>query len=119
MIPVEFLLFGLTLLAVALFHRLTLWSALAGLASITAWKLLVAGFSAGPGVAGLLAHLGHEWVVLTNLFCLLVGFGLLARHFEQTHVPLLLPRVLPDDWTGGLVLLALVFRRPQPTAARL
>jgi len=109
MVPVEFLLFASTLLAVALFHRWTLWSALGGLAAITAWKLLFAGFATGPGVAGLLAHLGHEWVVLVNLFCLLVGFGLLARHFEQTHVPLFLPRVLPDDWTGGLVLLALVF----------
>ena len=109
MIPVEFLLFGLTLLAVALFHRYTLWSALAGLAAITLWKVAVAGFAEGPGLAGLAAHLGHEWVVLTNLFCLLVGFGLLARHFELTHVPLALPRILPDDWKGGLVLLALVF----------
>lgn len=108
-IPVEFLLFGLTLLAVALFHRYTLWSALAGLAAITAWKVAFAGFAEGPGLAGLVAHLAHEWVVLANLFCLLVGFGLLARHFELTHVPLALPRVLPDDWKGGLVLLALVF----------
>jgi Na+/H+ antiporter NhaD/arsenite permease-like protein len=108
-IPVEFVLFGLTLLAVALFHRYTLQSALAGLAAITLWKLLFAGFAEGAGFAGLVAHLGHEWVVLTNLFCLLVGFGLLARHFELTHVPLALPRILPDDWKGGLVLLALVF----------
>jgi Na+/H+ antiporter NhaD/arsenite permease-like protein len=108
-IPVEFLLFGLTLLAVALFHRYTLQSALAGLAAITLWKTLFAGFAEGTGFAGLVAHLGHEWVVLTNLLCLLVGFGLLARHFELTHVPLALPRVLPDDWKGGLVLLALVF----------
>jgi Na+/H+ antiporter NhaD/arsenite permease-like protein len=109
LIPVEFVLFGLTLLAVALLHRYALQCALAGLAVITAWKTAVAGFAEGSGVAGLLAHLGHEWVVLANLFCLLVGFGLLARHFELTRVPLALPRVLPDDWRGGLVLLALVF----------
>ena len=109
MIPVEFVLFGLTLLAVALFHRYTLQSALIGLAAITLWKTLFAGFTEGAGVVGLVAHLGHEWVVLANLFCLLVGFGLLARHFELTHVPAALPHVLPDDWKGGLVLLALVF----------
>jgi Na+/H+ antiporter NhaD/arsenite permease-like protein len=43
------------------------------------------------------------------LFGLLVGFALLSRHFEESHIPHLLPRVLPDDWRGGLVLLALVF----------
>ena len=109
MIPIEFLLFGLTLLAVALFHRFTLRSALIGLAAITLWKTLVAGFAEGPGLAGLFAHLGHEWVILVNLFCLLVGFGLLARHFELTQVPAALPLVLPDDWKGGVVLLGLVF----------
>ncbi len=107
--PIEFVLFGMTLLAVALFHRFTLQVALTGLAAITLWKTLFVGFAEGTGVAGLLLHLGHEWVVLTNLFCLLVGFGLLARHFELTHVPAALPSILPDDWKGGLVLLALVF----------
>ena len=48
-------------------------------------------------------------MILANLFALLVGFALLSRHFEESHVPHLLPRVLPDDWKGGLVLLALVF----------
>ena len=37
-IPVEFVLFGLTLLGVAVFHRHTLMVALIGLAAITAWK---------------------------------------------------------------------------------
>ena len=48
-------------------------------------------------------------MILANLFALLVGFALLSRHFEESHVPHVLPRVLPDDWKGGLVLLALVF----------
>ncbi len=108
-IPVEFLLFAATLISVALFHHQTLRVALAGLAAIVAWKLLVAGFKAGPGLAGLAAHLGHEWVTLANLFLLLVGFGLLARHFEDSQVPEAMPALLPDDWTGGLALLALVF----------
>jgi Na+/H+ antiporter NhaD/arsenite permease-like protein len=44
-----------------------------------------------------------------NLFGLLTGFALLARHFEETRIPDVLPRFLPDDWKGGLALLALVF----------
>ena len=38
-IPVDFILFGLTLLGVALFHHHTLPIALAGLVVITAYKL--------------------------------------------------------------------------------
>jgi len=38
-----------------------------------------------------------------------VGFAVLSRHFEESRLPHLLPRVLPDDWKGGVVLLALVF----------
>ena len=48
-------------------------------------------------------------MILANLFALLVGFALLSRHFEQSQLPHVLPRILPDDWKGGLVLLALVF----------
>ena len=108
-IPVEFLLFGATLLGVALFHRHTLPIAIAGLLAVTAWKLGVAGFRDGPGLAGLLAHLSHEWVIVANLFGLLTGFALLARHFEETHVPLVLPAILPDDWRGCFLLLVIIF----------
>jgi Na+/H+ antiporter NhaD/arsenite permease-like protein len=51
----------------------------------------------------------HEWVILTNLLCLLVGFALLSNHFERSHVPEVLPRFLPDDWRGAFVLLAMIF----------
>jgi Na+/H+ antiporter NhaD/arsenite permease-like protein len=108
-IPFEFVLFALTLLGVALLHGRTLEVALAGLASVTVYKLATAGFGEGPGVAGLLAHLHEEWVILANLFALLIGFALLSRHFEESHVPRRLPEYLPDDWRGGFVLLAIVF----------
>jgi len=109
MIPAEFLIFGLTLSGVALFHRHTLGVALTGLVAITAYKVLFADFSGTPGLHGLEIHLLDEWVIVTNLFALLVGFALLAGHFEKSHVPAMLPHLLPDDWTGALVLLLLVF----------
>ena len=52
----------------------------------------------------------HEWVILANLFLLLMGFALLSRHFEKSRVPDEMPAVLPDDWKGAFVLLA--DRRP-------
>ncbi|HUQ09863.1 MAG TPA: SLC13 family permease [Steroidobacteraceae bacterium] len=107
--PVEFLLFGTTLVCVALFHRHSLIVALAGLAAITAYKLAFGDFHGMPGGHGLLWHLEEEWVIVANLFALLVGFALLSRHFEQSQLPHLLPRLLPQGWKGGVVLLALVF----------
>jgi Na+/H+ antiporter NhaD/arsenite permease-like protein len=108
-IPVEFVLFGLTLLGVAVFHRHTLVVALLGLVAITAYKIFFGDFYGQPGLLGLWFHLVEEWVILANLFALLVGFALLSRHFEESHLPHVLPRYLPDDWKGGLVLLAMVF----------
>ncbi len=108
-IPVEFALFALTLLGVALFQTHTLRVALTGLAAITVYKLIVTGFHAGPGLAGLAHHLAAEWVILANLFALLMGFAVLSRHFEASRVPEILPRFLPDDWKGPLALLVLVF----------
>ena len=108
-IPVDFILFALTLLGVALFHHHTLMVALTGLAVISLYKIGFTGFNEGAGVAGWLAHLQHEWVVLTNLLGLLLGFALLARHFEDSGVPHVLPRYLPDDWKGAFVLLVMVF----------
>jgi Na+/H+ antiporter NhaD/arsenite permease-like protein len=108
-IPIDFILFGATLVGVALFHRHTLGIAVSGLVIITAYKLGFTGFREGAGVSGLVAHLGHEWVIIANLFCLLMGFALLSRHFEKSHVPLVLPRFLPDDWKGAFVLLVMIF----------
>jgi Na+/H+ antiporter NhaD/arsenite permease-like protein len=106
-IPVDFILFGFTLLGVALFHRHTLPIAISGLAVITAYKLAFTGFKTGAGLAGLVLHLEHEWVILSNLFLLLMGFALLSRHFEQSRVPDEMPAFLPDDWKGPLMLLVM------------
>jgi Na+/H+ antiporter NhaD/arsenite permease-like protein len=108
-IPVDFILFALTLLGVAVLHRYTLQVALTGLAAIVAYKLIFTGFKFGTGFPGLALHMQHEWVILTNLFLLLMGFALLSRHFEKSRVPDVMPAYLPDDWKGAFVLLALVF----------
>ena len=108
-IPVDFILFGLTLGGVALFHHHTLRVAVVGLAIITLYKVLYSPFPEGAGTGGFVAHVAHEWVLLANLLGLLLGFALLSKHFEASHVPAVLPRYLPDDWKGGFVLLVMIF----------
>jgi Na+/H+ antiporter NhaD/arsenite permease-like protein len=104
-VPVEFVLFALVLVGVAVLHKRPLLVTLGGLAAIVVWKLAASGF----GLAGLGAHFAHEWVVLANLMLLLVGFALLSSHFEESNIPEVMPAILPDNWTGGLALLAIVF----------
>ena len=98
----EFLLFALTLLGVALLHKHTLKVALAGLAALLVYKLF---FTADFSLFQLLAH---EWKSLVNLFGLLLGFAILAKQFEESNVPKILPNYLQDDWKGGFVLLLLI-----------
>jgi len=108
-IPIDFVLFALTLLGVALFHTRTLQIALTGVTVIALYKILFAPFRAGAGLGGFAALMAHEWVILANLFCLLVGFALLSKHFEDSEVPKVLPKFLPDDWKGAFALLVIVF----------
>ncbi len=108
-VPIDFILFALILLGVALFHLHTLKVALAGLGAITLFKVMASPFAEGAGMEGLIAHLGHEWVLLANLLGLLLGFALLSKHFEASNIPAWLPRLLPDDWKGAFLLLVMIF----------
>ena len=108
-IPIDFILFAALLACVAVFHHYTLQVALAGLAVISVWKIGFSPLATGAGLAGYAAHLGHEAVLIANLLLLLMGFALLSRHFEESQVPAWLPRLLPDGWVGGFVLLVIIF----------
>lgn len=108
-VPLEFIFFALVLAGVAMAHLHALKIAVGGALGIALYKVLFSPFAAGAGAAGLVGHLGHEWVVLVNLLLLLLGFALLAKHFEDSEVPAVLPAVLPDDWKGCFVLLLMVF----------
>lgn len=108
-IPVEYLLFAAMLACVAFFHRRALTVSMTGLAVILLYEALVSGFPTGFGAEALLRHAEHEWVTLANLMLLLVGFAVLSNQFEQSNLSDHLPNYLPDDWTGGLALLGVVF----------
>jgi len=107
-IRIEFILFALTLVGVAVFHKKTMYVALTGLAAILIFKFLfISGFSLFHHLFGH-GHEEGEWRVLLNLLGLLFGFAILAKHFEESRLPDILPNFLPGGWKGGFVLLALI-----------
>ncbi len=107
-IRIEFIIFGLTLLGVALFHHQTMRVALIGLASVLLIKFIFDGeFNIVRHIFGGNGEEG-EWSVLLNLTGLLFGFAILAKHFEESGIPQALPKYLPNDWKGGFVLLILI-----------
>lgn len=118
-IRVEFIIFGLILLGVALFHKHTFWVALTGLTVLLIFKLTFdPGFhfmehlfgEAPIGEQLFDKHLRQgEWGILLNLLGLLLGFAILSKIFEESGVPEVLPKYLPDDWKGPFVLLIFVF----------
>lgn len=104
------MLFAIVLFGIAISHHRALEIAATGLAAIALYKVLFGAFGNGAvGLNGLVVHLAHEWVLVANLGCLLLGFALLSRHFEKSHLPWALPQVLPDDWRGCFFLLGIVF----------
>ena len=108
-IPIEFYFFALILLFVALFHNHVLKTALIGLAIVSLYKIGFAGFKTGPGINGFTGHLIHEWVIITNLLLLLVGFALLSNHFEKSNITEAVSTILPKGWQGAFALLAIIF----------
>ena len=101
-IRVEFIIFGLILLGVALFHKQTFWVAVIGLTVLLTFKLVF-----DPGF-----HFEHlfgqnpmgdqimdkglrqgEWGIILNLLGLLLGFAILSKIFEESGVPDILPKI--------------------------
>jgi len=101
----EFVLFALTLVGVALLHKHTMWVALTGMTLVLIYKLV---FNDPNDPFMLFHHLTEEARVLINLMGLLLGFAILSRQFEDSHVPDLLPRYLKDGWLGAFMLLAMI-----------
>src|SRR4051812_10454440 len=108
-VPVDFILFALILAGIAFLQNHTFRVAVTGLVLVAIYKIAFTGFNEGPGIAGFVGLLAREWVTIANLFGLLMGFALLSKHFEDSNVPIELPKILPDDWKGGFMLLVMIF----------
>ncbi|HOW39587.1 MAG TPA: SLC13 family permease [Bacteroidales bacterium] len=118
-VRVEFIIFGLVLLGVALFHNQTFWVAVSGLTVLLIFKFIFdPGFHLGEHLFGETPFIDQlmdkslrqgEWGIILNLLGLLLGFAILSKIFEESGVPDILPRFLPDDWKGPFLLLVFVF----------
>ncbi len=118
-VRLEFIFFGLILLGVALFHKHTFWVALIGLTVLMTFKLVFDPgfhlmehfFGTTPMAEQLMDKEMRqgEWGIILNLLGLLLGFGILSKIFEESGVPDILPKYLPDDWKGPFLLLVFVF----------
>jgi Na+/H+ antiporter NhaD/arsenite permease-like protein len=117
-VRIEFIIFALVLACVAIFHKQTFWVAVTGLSVLLAFK-----FAFDPNFH-MIKHLfgttpfgqqimdkslrQGEWGIFLNLTGLLFGFAILAKVFEESGVPDVLPRYLPNDWKGPFLLLVFV-----------
>jgi Na+/H+ antiporter NhaD/arsenite permease-like protein len=118
-IRVEFLLFALTLIGVAVFHNKTFRVAIIGFTVILIFKFIFdpafhlrEHFFGSTDIISQLIDKNlrqGEWPILLNLLGLLLGFAILAKHFEESGVSDYLPKFLPDDWKGPFVLLVFIF----------
>jgi len=106
-IRIEFIIFAITLIGVAVFHHKTMYVALTGLAVILITKYVFTDFSLTEHIVGSTTKEG-EWRILLNLLGLLFGFAILAEHFKESRFPDILPNYLPSGWKGGLVLLFII-----------
>ena len=108
-IPIDFFLFAAILILVALYHKHVFKTATIGLLVVSLYKIFFSPFKTGPGLDGFILHLSHEWVIVTNLLLLLVGFALLSDHFERSHVTEKISTYLPSGAMGAFSLLLIVF----------
>ncbi len=118
-VRIEFIIFGLVLLGVALFHKQTFWVAVTGVTVLLTVKLILdPGFNLAEHFFGTTPIVDQildkdlrqgEWGIILNLLGLLLGFAVLSKIFEESGVPDKLPAYLPDDWKGPFLLLIFVF----------
>lgn len=122
-IRIEFILFALILVGVAVFHNHTFWVAVIGLSVVLAYKFIF-----DPSFHFMEHFFGQnsfvdqfiskdasgewmrqgEWSTLLNLLGLLLGFAVLAKVFEESGIPEIVPRYLPKSWMGPFILLVFV-----------
>jgi Na+/H+ antiporter NhaD/arsenite permease-like protein len=117
-VRIEFIIFALILACVALLHKHTFRVAVIGLSVLLIFKfafdpdfnIIKHLFGTTPFAEQIMDknHRQGEWGIILNLLGLLLGFAILSKVFEESGVPDILPRYLPNDWKGPFLLLVFV-----------
>ncbi len=116
---VLFILFGMILIGIAFNHKNAFYYSVFGALTILLFKewmssdfhLLEHLFGENSFLLQLKSKelRQGEWPILLNLFGLLLGFSILAKFFEDSEIPSLIPNYLPGNWAGPFMLLVFVF----------
>ena len=104
-IRIEFILFAITLIGVAVFHHKTMYVALDRISCYSYFQNMFSLIFQCRNILIGTATKEGEWRILLNLIGLLFGFAILAEHFKESRFPEILPNYLPGGWKGGFVLL--------------
>lgn len=110
----EMIIFALMLVGVAVFYTKTMKVAIIGLLSLCFYKYeFTDGFSVIKKLIGYVNTDGQfvsgSWNTYLNLALMLPGFSVLAKVFEDSKLPSIIPRFLPKGHWGGFALLLCIF----------
>lgn len=103
----EIIIFIITLVGIAVFYKNTTDVAIIGTASLVLFKLW---FDPSFTLQTLSspAYI-DQYLGLINLAGMLFGFGILADCFEKSNLPSRIPKIIPNNFLGGVLLLLLIF----------
>ena len=110
----EMIIFALMLVGVAVFYTKTMKVAIIGLLSLCFYKYeFTDGFSVIKKLIGYVntddQFVSGSWNTYLNLALMLPGFSVLAKVFEDSKLPSIIPRFLPKGHWGGFALLLCIF----------
>lgn len=103
----EIIIFSLTLVCIAIFYKRTTDVAIIGTTILVLFKLFVDPEFTLKTLSD--EQYIHTYLDLINLTGMLLGFNILADNFAKSNLPYKIPKILPNNMFGGIILLFIVF----------
>ncbi|MGN1394430.1 MAG: citrate transporter [Succinivibrionaceae bacterium] len=103
----EIIIFILILINVAIFYKNTTDVAIIGVSILVLYKLFIVPDFTLQTLSS--PKYITTYLDLINLAGMLLGFSILADNFEKSNLPYKIPKILPNNTLGGIILLGIVF----------
>lgn len=103
----EIIIFAATLVGIGIFYKNTTDIAIIGATSMIAFKIMVIPDFTIETLSS--PEYIDQYINLINLAGLLLGFNILADLFLKSNVPYKIPKILPNNYWSGFILLCLIF----------